>query len=288
VTRASSTTTRSSPPAAPGTSLGGLSADRSTPDLLTYVGHATVLVELDGVRVLTDPILSGRVAHLRRHGGTVDVDSLGQLDAVLVSHAHLDHLHGASLRQLAAKRPQPTLVIPRGLRRHVAKLGFDAVVELSAGESAEIAGLPITATYADHDSRRHPFGPPAEAVGYLLGAPGHQVYFAGDTDVFPEMATLAADLDTALLPVWGWGPTLGPGHLDPRGAAETLDLLRPRLAIPIHWGTLFPFALDRLRGKVGLLSDPPHEFAREAARLAPEVDVRVLQPGEATPLPAPR
>ncbi len=257
-------------------------------DLVTYVGHATALIELDGVRVLTDPILSGRVAHLRRHGGAVDVASLGQLDGVLVSHAHLDHLHAASLRQLAAKRPQPTLVIPRGLRRHVAKLGFERVVELTAGEGTEVAGLPIAATYADHDSRRHPFGPPAEAVGYLLGPSGHQIYFAGDTDVFPEMATLADDLDTALIPVWGWGPTLGPGHLDPKGAAAALELLQPRLAIPIHWGTLFPFALDRLRGKAPLLSDPPQQFAREAARLAPAVDVRVLQPGEATPLPAPR
>jgi L-ascorbate metabolism protein UlaG (beta-lactamase superfamily) len=257
-------------------------------DLVTYVGHATALIELDGVRVLTDPILSGRVAHLRRHGGAVDVDSLGQLDAVLVSHAHLDHLHAASLRQVAAKRPQPTLVIPRGLHRHVAKLGFDRVVELTAGEETEIAGLPIAATRADHDTRRHPFGPPAEAVGYLLGRPSHQLYFAGDTDVFPEMATLADDLDTALIPVWGWGPSLGPGHLDPAAAAEALKLIRPRLAIPIHWGTLFPFALDLLRGKAPLLRDPPHEFAREAARLAPEVDVRVLQPGEATPLPAPR
>jgi len=257
-------------------------------DLVTYVGHATILIEVDGARVLTDPILSGRDAHLRRHGGAVEVDSLGRLDAVLVSHAHLDHLHAASLRQLAAKRPQPTLVIPRGLHRHVAKLGFDHVVELTAGEAIEIAGVPITATPADHDTRRHPFGPPAEALGYLIGHPGRQTYFAGDTDVFPEMATLAAELDTALLPVWGWGPTLGPGHLDPKGAAEALQLLQPRLAIPIHWGTLFPFALDRLRGKAPLLSDPPHEFAREAARLAPQVDVRVLQPGEATPLPAPR
>jgi L-ascorbate metabolism protein UlaG (beta-lactamase superfamily) len=257
-------------------------------DRVTYVGHATALIDLDGVRVLTDPILSGRVAHLRRHGGAVDVGSLGRLDAVLVSHAHLDHLHAASLKQLAALRPQPTLVIPRGLRRHVARLGFDRVVELTAGAATEIAGLPIAATLADHDSRRHPLGPPAEAVGYLLGRSGRQVYFAGDTDVFPEMATLADDLDVALIPVWGWGPTLGPGHLDPKGAAAALELLRPRLAIPIHWGTLFPFALDLLRGKAPLLSDPPHEFAREAARLCPQVDVRVLQPGEATPLPPPR
>jgi L-ascorbate metabolism protein UlaG (beta-lactamase superfamily) len=257
-------------------------------DRVTYVGHATTLIELDGVRLVTDPILSGRIAHLRRHGGAVDADSLGRLDAVLVSHAHLDHLHAASLKRLAALTPQPTLIVPRGLHRHVAKLGFDGVVELTAGGSTEVAGLPIAATPADHDSRRHPLGPPAEAVGYLLGRPGRRVYFAGDTDVFDAMATFADGLDLALIPVWGWGPTLGPGHLDPKGAAAALELLRPRLAIPIHWGTLFPFALDLLRGKAPLLSDPPHEFAREAARLAPEVDVRVLQPGEATPLPPPR
>jgi L-ascorbate metabolism protein UlaG (beta-lactamase superfamily) len=256
-------------------------------DRVTYVGHATVLVELGGVRVLTDPVLSGRVAHLRRHGGAVDAGALGRLDAVLVSHAHLDHLHGASLKRLAALDPQPALVVPPGLRRHVAKLGFADVRELSAGETTDLAGLAIAATPAEHDSRRHPFGTPGEAVGYLLGPPGGQVYFAGDTDAFAEMATLADDLATALVPVWGWGPTLGPGHLDPRGAAEALQLLRPRVAIPIHWGTLFPVALDRLRGKAGLLSDPPHEFSREAALLTPRVDVRVLQPGEATELPGP-
>ena len=238
--------------------------------------------------MLTDPILSGRVAHLRRHGGAVDADALGRLDAVLVSHAHLDHLHAPSLRQLAAKRPQPALVIPRGLDRYVARLGFELVHELTAGEATEVAGLQIAATPADHDSRRHPLGPPVEAVGYLLGPAGRQVYFAGDTDVFPEMATLAVDLDAALIPVWGWGSTLGSGHLDPTGAAAALRLLRPRLVVPIHWGTLFPIGLDRLRGRARLLSDPPHEFAREAARLAPAVEVRVLQRGEATPLPAPR
>lgn len=238
--------------------------------------------------MLTDPVFGGHVAHLRRHGGAVDADALGRLDAVLVSHAHLDHLDTASLRRLAAKRPQPALVIPRGLHGYVAKLGFDRVVELMAGEGAELAGLTIAATPARHDTRRHPLGQSTDAVGYLLGEPGRQVYFAGDTDVFPEMTRLAEALDAALVPVWGWGPTLGPGHLDPRAAAAALRLLHPRLAIPIHWGTLFPIGLDRLGGKGGLLSDPPHEFAREAARLAPQVEVRVLQPGEATPLPAPR
>lgn len=255
---------------------------------VTYVGHATVLIELGGARLLTDPVLSGRVAHLRRHGGSVAPASLGPLDAVLVSHAHLDHLHAGSLKPLARAARPPVVVVPRGARRHVAKLGFADVRELAVGESTEVAGATVTATPAVHDGRRHPLGPPGEAVGYLLGAPGRRVYFAGDTDVFDAMADLAPGLDLALMPVWGWGPSLGPGHLDPAAAAEALRLLGPRVAVPIHWGTLFPFALDRLRGKVGLLSDPPHRFAARAAEVAPRVDVRVLQPGEATPLPPPR
>lgn len=248
-------------------------------DALTYVGHATVLVERDGVRLLTDPVLRGRIVHLRRQGGPVDVAELGRIDAVLISHAHRDHLDIASLRQVA--RPEMTVVVPPGTGEQVASLGFGAVRELAVGASTEIDGVQITATPARHDSARHPFGAPGESVGYLIGA-DRSVYFAGDTDLFPEMAELAGRLDVALLPVWGWGPTLGPGHLGPESAAEALTVLRPRLAVPIHWGTLFPTGLARVRAP--LLSDPPRQFARAAARLAPEVDVRVLEPGESTQL----
>jgi L-ascorbate metabolism protein UlaG (beta-lactamase superfamily) len=101
------------------------------------------------------------------------------------------------------------------------------------------------------------------------------VYFAGDTDVHESMKDLGP-LDVALLPVWGWGPKLGEGHLNPRTAAEALVLLRPRIAVPIHWGTFFPVGLRGTR-----LADPPHEFARHAAEVAPDVDVRILAPGEA-------
>jgi L-ascorbate metabolism protein UlaG (beta-lactamase superfamily) len=128
---------------------------------------------------------------------------------------------------------------------------------------------------AVHDRRRRPYagGPAADAVGFVLDA---RVYFAGDTDLFDGMSELRP-LDLALLPVWGWGPSLGSGHLDPAGAARALTLLRPRGAVPIHWGTFYPLGLSRLRPAP--LSDPPLEFARLAAELSPEVDVRVLDPG---------
>ncbi len=266
-------------------------AEHVSTDSLTYVGHATVLIEVGGVRLLTDPVLRGRVAHLRRHGGSVDAAALGRIDGVLVSHAHLDHLDLASLRLLAAASAarsdaaRPRLVVPKGTAGHVAKLA-DAfeIEELVVGEEAEIAGLRIRATHAEHDSRRNPLGPAGMTLGYLIGEHPRRVYFAGDTDLFSGMEELAPELDVALLPVWGWGPSIGTGHLDPEGAAEALTRLRPRLAVPIHWGTLFPVGLDRVGRRGKLLTDPPHEFARVAARVAPEVEVRVLEPGRSTSL----
>ena len=106
---------------------------------------------------------------------------------------------------------------------------------------------------------------------------GPRVYFAGDTEVFDSMAGLGAP-DVALLPVWGWGPSLGPGHMDPEQAAEAAALIGPAVAVPIHWGTYLPFGLERRHGH--LLRDPPHRFAGEVARLAPDTRVEILRPGQ--------
>ena len=92
---------------------------------------------------------------------------------------------------------------------------------------------------------RPPFGPKAEAVGYVFEQGSESVYFAGDTDMFPAMAELAG-VDLALLPVWGWGPRLGPGHMDPERAADALGVIRPRATVPIHWGTLWPVGMGRV------------------------------------------
>jgi len=119
-------------------------------------------------------------------------------------------------------------------------------------------------------------GPSGEPLGFVVGeAPS--VYFAGDTDLFPEMERLAP-LDVALLPVAGWGPKLGPGHMDPARAAQAVALLRARVAIPIHWGTLRP----RYTRLGDWFSGPPGEFAAQVAAVAPESEVRVLRPGDST------
>ncbi len=111
-----------------------------------------------------------------------------------------------------------------------------------------------------------------------------RIYFAGDTDLFDGMAGLGRDgqIDLALLPIWGWGTNIGPGHLDPERAARAAALLSPRIAVPIHWGTLYPFGLARLRP--GPLRSPGPEFATWMRELAPQVEARVLAPGESTSL----
>ncbi len=238
---------------------------------VSFLGHATVLIEMDGVRILTDPVLRGIFGLVRRVSPQVERRQLEDIDAILISHLHLDHLDLASLRSFDA----PTrLIVPAGAARAVGRLPL-AVEELPRGASTRIGGVTVTATFADHSGYRPPFGPRADALGFVVDG-GRRIYFAGDTDLFPGMSDLAPGLDLALLPVWGWGPRLGPGHMDPERAARALELLRPRLAVPIHWGTLWVEAYGPiLRHR---LTMPPVTFRAIAAERTPEVEVRVLAP----------
>jgi L-ascorbate metabolism protein UlaG (beta-lactamase superfamily) len=198
----------------------------------------------------------------------------GSPDAVLISHLHYDHLDVRSLRMLPAGT---RIVAPLGSRPFLERRGFREVVELAEGESAQVGGLRVAAVPAHHGRGGRPGAGSVGALGYVIEG-DVRVYFAGDTALFDEMAGIGDRLDLALLPVWGWGPRLGPGHLDPVTAAESLRMLRPRLAVPIHWGTYTPIGAPRLWP--WLTTDAGHRFAREAARVAPEVGVRVLSAGE--------
>ncbi len=247
-----------------------------------YLGHATVLLELPGLRILTDPFLRDRLGPLRRHGPSPDAGMLGSIDVVLVSHAHPDHFDRRSLRALAGK---PLIVVPRGMGRAVRRLGLEAH-EVGVGEPIATApGWTITAVPARH--WRWPFESRAATVGYLIEGPdGAGIYFAGDTAPYRAMRTFAARVDIALLPVGSWGPHVGPGHLTPKAAAAVARDLGARVAVPIHWGTLYPPGLERFFGD--RLTQPASRFAEWSARLAPELDVRLLQPGQTTRVAAAR
>lgn len=218
------------------------------------------------------------MAHLSRQGPTPGPEVTHRLDALLISHLHQDHADRRSLRRVS---PETPVLAPPGAGRFLESCGLRAVSELAPGKSIKIGKVEIAAVEAEHGHGRAPRSRRSQAIGFHLSG-SKRVYFAGDTDLFDGMAALADRLDLALLPVWGWGPNLGRGHLDPERAARAAAMLSPRVAVPIHWGTFFPLGLASLLP--GRLTTPPDEFASWCERLAPQVEVRILLPGEATPL----
>jgi L-ascorbate metabolism protein UlaG (beta-lactamase superfamily) len=243
------------------------------PAKLVFVGHATVAVDLDGSRFLTDPFQRSGLGPLRRHGPPAPRAALRDLDAILISHLHRDHADLRSLRRLG----DVPMLVPPGAGRFFERRGFRSVSELALGRSTQVGAVTVTAIQAVHDGERRGSGD-AQAIGFLLSGQ-QRIYFAGDTDLFDGMSALQG-VDLALLPIWGWGPNLGPGHMDPERAARAAALIEPKIVVPIHWGTLYPRFLHRLRPRP--LSDPPLELARWMAELAPQAELRVLAAGEST------
>jgi L-ascorbate metabolism protein UlaG (beta-lactamase superfamily) len=278
--------------------LGTVSASANTgavtsPDL-HFLGHSTVRIEVAGRTVLTDPLLAPTVGMLRRVVPLPDPATWAGVDVVLISHLHGDHLHIPSLRTVG---PRTRIVVPRGAGQWLRGRGFPRVDELSAGDGVTDGDLRITAVRAEHSGHRwgprSTHGPDTEAIGFLLEGGGTTVYVSGDTGLFDGMAVLAErDVDVALLPVWGWGPTLGPGHLDPVTAADAAALIRPRIAVPVHWGTLTIAGMaslpSPLRARMRrLLIDPPRAFATEVAARGLSTRVVVAPPGSPVDLSLP-
>ena len=254
--------------------LAGLES-RGEPALgIGFVGHATVRLDLPTARILTDPFLRTRLGPLERHGPPPRTDHDLDVDVVLISHGHPDHFDAASLGRIGGA---PTVLVPRGLGARARRAVRGDVVEVAAGDRVSLAGVTIEAVPAAHWIT--PGAPRAQPVGYVVDG-GPRVYFAGDTGPFSGLERLLAGVDVALLPVWTWGPHRGPGHLGPRSAAEALAAAGPTIAIPIHWGTLYPHRLHRLWSAP--LHEPGDRFAEHARRLAPATSVRVLRPGDDT------
>ncbi len=241
---------------------------------ITWLGHATVLLEVADARLLTDPLLRGRVAHLRRHAPAPA--PLDPVDGVLISHVHHDHLDRPSLREVA--RAEAAVVLPRGGARLLRGLPFGTVHEVAAGGTAAVAGAEVRAVPAWHSGQRWPGTAALDALGYVVEG----IWFAGDTDYDERMEELRGAVDVALVPIWGWGPSLGPGHLDPDAAARAVALVAPQVVVPIHWGTFLPIGSGRRHGHV--LTEPAARFAAQVAEVASGVRVAALAPGESLEL----
>ncbi|MDR7254358.1 L-ascorbate metabolism protein UlaG (beta-lactamase superfamily) [Nocardioides sp. BE266] len=252
----------------------------SSPDAcrVTWVGHAATRLDLGQVRVLADPLLTTRVAHLhRRH--PVPGRTLHHVDLVVISHAHADHLHRGSLRRLAESSPGIPVVVPTNARRFVEGLGLGQVHEVSPGDRLTVAGVELTVTRAVHPGGRTKLVDPAmPAVGYVVEGAGRRCYFAGDTDLFDEMAALGP-LDLACVPISGWWRSVSKGHLDPETAADAVRLIDPAAVLPIHWGTYAPGVSRRWPA---WLSEPGRRFAAALARQRLSDRLVPLEPGGAS------
>ncbi|NEC08374.1 MBL fold metallo-hydrolase [Streptomyces sp. SID7909] len=248
---------------------------------ITWWGHATCTIEDSGIRFLTDPLFVRRFAHLRRRRGELPGPDAAVADVVLISHLHSDHLHLPSLARVA---PGARVLVPRGSVRSVPGLRLLRrarglrITEVVAGDEVCVGGVRVRAVPALHDGRRLPLGPHrSPALGYVVEGAA-RTYFAGDTGLFDDMAGAVGPVDVALLPVGGWGPYLGHGHLDAGRAAQALTRLRPRAAVPVHYGTYWPIGMDGVRPHE--FHAPGEEFVRKAAMVAPEVVVHRLAHGE--------
>ncbi|MGV1007686.1 MAG: MBL fold metallo-hydrolase [Dermatophilaceae bacterium] len=245
---------------------------------VTWVGHSTVVLDLSGVRLLTDPLLRPHAGVLRRVGLAPDAALWEGTDAILVSHLHHDHADLASLR-LFPHRP----VLSAGRNQvwlHGKGLTTQAVTRHWTSIGREPGEVRVRTVHAEHHSRPMPHRPNA-ASGFLLRSAEATVWFAGDTSVYDGMRELPAlsgtPIDLALLPIHGWGPRLSDGHMGPREAASACAMADVRAVLPIHYGTLHPagfhlFGLDWMHR-------PREQFAAALREISPGTRLVALDPG---------
>ena len=217
---------------------------------LTWVGHSSLLLQLNGLNILTDPIWSQRASPVRFAGPRrwvapgIAFTELPPLDVVLLSHNHYDHLDDATVRSLARSHPNASWVVPLGLASFVRQRGARNVTELDWWQEHTLQSLRIAATPAQHFSARG-FGDRGDTLwcGFaLMAAGGRRVYFAGDTGFHPEFESIGArygPFDVALLPIGAYEPRwfMRYLHMNPEEAVDAFRALQARVMVPIHWGT---------------------------------------------------
>jgi N-acyl-phosphatidylethanolamine-hydrolysing phospholipase D len=268
-------------PASVGNDGAALRANGTNPTV-TWVGHATLLVQLDGVNILTDPIWSDHAGPLgfgprRLVPPGVRFEDLPPIHAVLISHDHYDHLDLRTVQQLARVH-RPTFFVPLGLREWLDDRGIEDVVELDWWQSHVLRGLTFVATPAQHGSGRG-LGDQNLRLWSSWAVLGHQrrFFFAGDTGYSPTMAEIGRRLgpfDVAAIPIGGYSAFTArhPNHVSPEEGVQLFEDVRGRLLVPMHWGT---FALNREPFR-----EPPERLLAEALRRGLEERVALLSQGQ--------
>lgn len=253
-----------------------------TQPTVTWVGHATLLIQLQGVNILTDPIWSDQAGPLgfgprRLIPPALRFEDLPPIHAVVISHDHYDHLDLRTVQRLARVHA-PTFFVPLGARSWFADRGIAEVVELDWWQHHVHRGLTFVATPAQHGSGRGLADQNLRlwSSWAVLGRE-RRFFFAGDTGYDPNLAEIGRRLgpfDVAAIPIGGYSafPARHPNHVNPEEAAQLFEDLRGRLMVPMHWGT---FALNREPYR-----EPPERLMAEALLRGLEERIAVLSPGQ--------
>jgi len=214
---------------------------------VTWLGHSTVLLELNGRRVLTDPVFGERASPFsfagpkRFHPVPARLEELPQLDLVLLSHDHYDHLCQPTAEAIA--RTQVPIVTALGVGKHLERFGVDParITELDWHETAELGGLQLTATPAQHFSGRGVADRNQTLwASWVIASDRHKVFFSGDTGLTPEFESVGrryGPFDLVMLEVGAYHPAWGSIHLGPENALRVFEMLGGGTLLPVHWGT---------------------------------------------------
>ena len=218
---------------------------------VTWIGHSTFLLQVDGLNILTDPIFSARASPVSFAGPkrstppAMTVEQLPPIDVVLISHNHYDHLDKSSVKALQAKQPDnpPTYYVPLGQKAWFSKRGISNVIELDWWASAEVGDITVHAVPVQHWSSRSPFDRnKALWAGFLINAPSLRTLFVGDSgysDDFKTIAQRLGNVDLALVPIGAYDPRwfMKSAHMNPEEALQVVQDVGAKRAIGMHWGT---------------------------------------------------
>lgn len=253
-----------------------------------WLGHASMLLRMDGNYILTDPVFSRRASPLpfvgpeRKTPPAISVDKLPQLDALIISHNHYDHLDSATVNRLLRRFPDLHVFVPLGLAGWFRRRGAKNVTELDWWQSISWQGMTLTAVPAQHWSMRTPWNRNRSLwCGWVFESRHHRFWFSGDTGYTPELLTIPerlGKLTVAALPVGAYAPRwfMSANHMDPQSAVALWQQLGAPLAFPIHWG-VFELGDESLE-------EPVQELTQALNNLAPVNDsFRILKVGEYLP-----
>lgn len=243
---------------------------------VTWLGHSTVLLEIDGFRVLTDPVFGLRASPVsfagpkRFHPTPATIHELPDLDAVLLSHDHYDHLCASTMRALAGMSMPIVTSLGVGTRLEAMGVAKDRIHELDWGEHVELRGLQFTATPSQHFSGRTAFDRNRTLwSSWVIQGDDTKVFFSGDTGLteqFRETGSTYGPFDLVMLEIGAFHEAWGDMHLGPDNALKVLSMLGGGPLLPVHWGT-FNLALHDW-----------HEPAETLVSLAKDKGARVLTP----------